>query len=175
MNREAPSLSISTPLTPEMWVTIDALLDCDFEEPVRNIYLKAKAVELLSLTVLQFNGFDRPGGGAGFSSADREQRLIDVASHIYRREISNPPSIEELSRRVGLNRNKLTNGFRTSFGMTPAEYSRKLRLEWATRRLSEGLDLKQVAIEAGYDSIAAFGRAFRQRYGRVPSSATQRP
>lgn len=169
----APSLSIGMPLTPEMWITIDAVLDCDFDEPIRNNYLKAKAVELLALTVVQFNGFDRPGGIVSLGSADRDQRLINIASLIYRREINNPPSIDELSRRVGLNRNKLTTGFRSSFGITPAEYSRRLRLDWAARRLSEGLDVRQVAIEAGYDSVAAFGRAFRQRYGRVPTTPPQ--
>jgi AraC-like DNA-binding protein len=44
-----------------------------------------------------------------------------------------------------------------------------LRLGWAARRLSEGLDVGQAAAEAGYDSVAAFGRAFRQRYGHAPS------
>ncbi|WP_448955017.1 helix-turn-helix transcriptional regulator [Labrys neptuniae] len=174
-NVDGSSLSIATPLTPEMWMILDALIDCNFEEPTRSIYLRAKAVELLVLTVAQFNNFDFPGGTAGLTPAARDQRLIDIAALIYRRELSNPPSIDELSRRIGLNRNKLTSGFQSAFGTTPAEYSRQLRLEWAARRLSEGLDIRQVAIEVGYDSVAAFGRAFRQYYGRVPSELAPAP
>jgi AraC-like DNA-binding protein len=168
LHKSAPSLSTRIPLTAAMWMILDALLDCDFDEPIRSIYLKAKAVELLALTVVQFNNFDRPGAAAGFGSAAREQRLIDIAALIYRRELGNPPSVDELSRRIGINRNKLTSGFRAAFGKTPAEYSRQLRLEWAARRLSEGLDIKQAAAEAGYDSVPAFGRAFRQLHGQAP-------
>ncbi|MGO4338679.1 helix-turn-helix domain-containing protein [Labrys sp. KB_33_2] len=174
-NVGASSLSIATPLTPEMWIILDALIDCKFDEPIRSIYLKAKAVELLALTVVQFNNFDLPGGTAQLASAARDQRLIDIAALIYRRELNNPPSVEELSRRVGINRNKLTAGFQSAFGLTPADFSRRLRLEWAARRLSEGLDIRQAAAEVGYDSVPAFGRAFRQHHGRVPSELSPPP
>ncbi|WP_181832911.1 helix-turn-helix transcriptional regulator [Bosea caraganae] len=168
---KAPSpVSIEMPLTPEMWLILDAMIDCTFNEPIRNVYLTAKAMELLSLTVMLFNGLARPNAVAGLSPAAREQRLIEAAALIYRSELGRPPSIEALSRRLGLNRNKLTDGFRSAFGTTPAEYSRQIRLEWAARRLSEGLDVGQAAAEVGYDSTAAFGRAFQQRYSRTPSS-----
>ncbi|MGJ4860752.1 helix-turn-helix domain-containing protein [Labrys sp. La1] len=168
-NTETSALSIATPLTPEMWMIIDAMIDCQFDAPVRNIYLRAKATELLALSVVQFNNFDLPGGTTRLAPVARDQRLIDIAALIYRRELSNPPSIDALSRRIGINRNKLTSGFHSAFGMTPAEYSRRLRLERAERRLSEGLDVRRVAAEVGYDSAAAFGRAFRQHFGRAPS------
>lgn len=53
--------------------------------------------------------------------------------------------------------------------MTPAEYSRKRRLDWAARRLSKGLEVGQAAGEVGYDSVAAFSRAFKQQFGQAPS------
>jgi AraC family transcriptional activator of pyochelin receptor len=168
-NDTRSSLSIEIPLTAEMWHIVDALIDCKFEEPVRSLYLAAKATELLVLTVVQFNSFARSGRTSALGQVGREQRLIETAALIYRSEISRPPSIESLTRRVGLNRNKLTGGFRAAFGVTPAEYSRGIRLDWAARRLSEGVDVGQVAVEVGYDSIAAFGRAFRQHHGYAPS------
>ncbi len=163
------SLSIEIPLTAEMWHIIDAFFDCKFEEPVRSLYLEAKATELLALTVVQFNSFARPGGTLALAPAGREQLLVETAALIYRSELNQPPSIETLTRRIGLNRNKLTAGFLSAFGVTPAEYSRRIRLEWAAQRLSEGVEVGQVAVEVGYDSIAAFGRAFRQYHGYVPS------
>lgn len=175
-SKQAPSsASIEMPLTPEMWAAVDALINCNFDEPVRSVYLSAKTTELLALAVVQFNRLAHPGAERGLSQAAREQQLIEAAAFIYRRELAQPPSIDTLSRRIGLNRNKLTDGFRSAFGTTPAEYSRQIRLDWAARRLSEGLDVGQAAVEIGYDSTAAFGRAFRQQFGRVPSETSLAP
>lgn len=163
------SLSLNAPLTAEMWTILDSMIDCGFDEPMRSNYLRAKAIELLTQAVVEFNGIDLPGRLAGLGSLATDQRLIDIAAHIYRRELRHPPSVNEMSRRVGINRNKLTSGFRAMFGKTPAEYSRQIRLEWAARRLSEGLNIRNAAAEAGYDSVAAFGRAFHEHFGYAPS------
>lgn len=168
-NRNKLTLSISTPLTPEMWLILDSLLDCNFEEPIRNLYLKAKAHELLILTVLRLNQLHQPRMTEQLTYQDREQRLINIAAIIYQRELHNPPSIDQLSRRIGINRNNLTSGFRTIYNTTPAEFSRRLRLEWAARRLAEGVAVSQVAAEVGYNSLAAFGRAYKQQYGHPPT------
>lgn len=169
LRKDGAALAISTPLTAEMWMILDAMIDCAFDEPVRSTYLRAKATELLTLAVIEFNGIDLPGSSAGLSSLVADQRRIDIAALIYRRELRRPPSVNELSQRVGMNRNKLTSGFRAMFGRTPAEYSREIRLDWAARRLSEGLSIRSAAAEAGYDSVAAFGRAFRENFGHAPS------
>lgn len=169
LNKESPSLYLGVPLTPEMWIVLDAILGCKFNEPVRTHYLRAKAIELLSLAVVQFNSFDLPGGAASLEPGAQDRRLVEIAAMIYQRELSHPPSVEEMGRRVGLNRNKLTSGFRLAFGKTPAEYSREVRLKWAARRLSEGATIRRAAAEAGYESVPAFGRAFREQFGYIPS------
>lgn len=163
------SMSVEVPLTPEMWLIVEALNKCCLSEPIRSRYLVAKATELLTLAVVQFNNLARPRTTAGLGRSAREQRLIEAAALVYRQELSDPPSIEALSRRLGLNRNKLTDGFQSALGMSPAAYSRKMRLDWAARRLSEGLDVSQAAVEVGYESAAAFSRAFKRQFGHAPS------
>ncbi|PRA51804.1 hypothetical protein CQ062_19520 [Ochrobactrum sp. MYb68] len=163
------TLSMSVQLTPEMWGVLDSLIDCQLDEPIRTAYMRIKAIELLLLTVVELNNYDRPKGRYALGPDKRDQKLIDVAARIYRRELANPPSIEELAHRTGLNRNKLTAGFRAAFGVTPAEYSRSFRLQWAAEKLSQGATIAQAAAEAGYDSVPAFGRAYRQQFGRMPS------
>ncbi|WP_192798482.1 helix-turn-helix domain-containing protein [Brucella intermedia] len=168
-NGRDSTLSISVQLTSEMWGVLDSLIDCHLDEPIRTAYMRIKAMELLLLTVVELNNYDGPKGHSALVPDARDKKLIDVAAHIYRRELAKPPSIEELARRTGLNRNKLTAGFRAAFGVTPAEYSRSVRLEWAAEKLFQGATIAQAAAEAGYDSVPAFGRAFRQHFGRVPS------
>ncbi|WP_273773258.1 helix-turn-helix domain-containing protein [Brucella intermedia] len=162
-------LTMSVPMTSEMWAVLDSLIDCDLEEPIRTVYLRIKATELLLLTVVELNSYDRAKGHFALLPDERDKKLIDVAARIYRKELACPPSVEELAHRTGLNRNKLTAGFRAAFGVTPAEYSRNLRLQWAKEKLFQGATIAQAAAEAGYDSLPAFGRAYRQQFGRTPS------
>src|SRR3989304_6152053 len=59
-------------------------------------------------------------------------------------------------------------------GENIAGYVRRVRLERAGRKLRMGaVDITEVALAAGYDSHAAFGKAFRQRYGLSPSEFRQ--
>src|SRR5690606_28658583 len=168
---EPSSLALEMPLSPEIWLVLEAILDCKFDEPIRHLYLCAKATELLTLSIVGFNKLSLPGMRSGTGQAAREQRLIETAALIYRKELNRPPTVEELSRRLGLNRNRLTSGFQSTFGVTPADYSRKLRIRWARQRLLSGEQVSIVAAEVGYDSLAAFGRAFRKHYGYPPSEA----
>ncbi|UJX40134.1 AraC family transcriptional regulator [Desulfovibrio sp. JY] len=55
-------------------------------------------------------------------------------------------------------------------GETVGSFQRRLRLARAAHRLAYGArSVTEVALEAGYDSPDAFGRAFRTAYGMAPS------
>ncbi|NUQ84577.1 MAG: helix-turn-helix transcriptional regulator [Anaerolineales bacterium] len=72
----------------------------------------------------------------------------------------------------------LRAAFPSSFTATTGEsavgYVRRLRLERAGRKLRMGaVDITEVALAAGYDSHAAFGKAFKQQFGLSPSEFRQ--
>ncbi|RYE30026.1 MAG: AraC family transcriptional regulator [Hyphomicrobiales bacterium] len=95
---------------------------------------------------------------------------VEAAALIYRRELSNPPSIDDLARRVGLNRNSLSEAFRERFGETPASFSRRMRLEWAREQLNARTGrVSEIAMACGYTSHAAFSRSFLEQFGKPPS------
>jgi AraC-like DNA-binding protein len=49
-----------------------------------------------------------------------------------------------------------------------------LRLERAARKLRMGaVDITEVALAAGYDTHAAFGKSFKQQFGLSPSEFRQ--
>jgi AraC family transcriptional regulator len=59
-------------------------------------------------------------------------------------------------------------------GENIATYVRRVRLERAGRKLRMGaVDITQVALAAGYQSHAAFGKAFKQQYGLSPREFRQ--
>ena len=59
--------------------------------------------------------------------------------------------------------------FTAEIGENIAAYIRRVRLERAAHKLMAGaVDLTEVAMAAGYQSHAAFSKAFKQRYGYTP-------
>jgi AraC family transcriptional regulator len=64
--------------------------------------------------------------------------------------------------------------FTKHVGESAASYIRRLRMERAGRKLRMGaVDITEVALAAGYDSHAAFGKAFKQQFGVSPSEFRQ--
>jgi AraC family transcriptional regulator, transcriptional activator of the genes for pyochelin and ferripyochelin receptors len=163
-------LEIELPMPSSAWAAVWQILQCGYPEPLRGEYQSAKAVELICYVVAALNKLGPGVSRIGVSGASRERAGIENAAHIYRYQVSDPPSLDEVARRVGLNRNKLVAGFRERFGVTPHDYSRQIRLDRAREMLrGDALSVEQVARACGYTSHAAFSRSFRQRYGLSPS------
>ena len=64
--------------------------------------------------------------------------------------------------------------FTAHTGESAASYVRRLRMVRAGQKLRMGaVDITEVALAAGYDSHAAFSKAFKQQYGLSPSEFRQ--
>jgi AraC family transcriptional regulator len=64
--------------------------------------------------------------------------------------------------------------FTAYVGESIASYVRRVRLERAGRKLRMGaVDITEVALAAGYDTHAAFSKAFKQQFGLSPSEFRQ--
>ena len=60
--------------------------------------------------------------------------------------------------------------WRVHTGVNVATYVRRMRLQRAALKLRMGaVDITEVALSAGYDTHAAFSRAFKLQYGLSPS------
>lgn len=165
----AGSLSaLKLPTNSDVMVAVDQILSCKYHEPLRNLYLSAKAIEIICEVVAQINGLVPQ---MRRSPAIRSKRVaVEAAATIYRREIFNAPTIEQLATRVGLNRNDLTEGFREAFGATPHAYGHLLRMEEARMMLQDGqLSISEVARRIGYEGYSSFSRAYRSHFGCSPS------
>jgi AraC-like DNA-binding protein len=80
-------------------------------------------------------------------------------------------SIEELGRRVGLSRSALHERFVHMIGMPPMQYLAQWRMQAASRLLLEtGASVASVALDVGYESEAAFVRAFKRAAGKPPAA-----
>jgi len=77
---------------------------------------------------------------------------------------------DELARTVGLSRSAFAERFTRIMGEPPMRYLARQRMLLAARRLRTSHDpVARIAFEAGYESEAAFNRAFKRELGVPPA------
>jgi len=79
-------------------------------------------------------------------------------------------TVDDVARRCGLGKDKLTRGFRELYRCTVAEAVSARRLDSARQLLSESdLPISSIGCRCGYLSNASFTRAFARRFGMAPT------
>ena len=80
-------------------------------------------------------------------------------------------TVDELGREVGLSRSALARRFSDRLGETPMRYLTAWRMQLARRLMRDPrLGLAEIAERVGYDSEAAFHRAFKRDAGEPPAT-----
>lgn len=104
---------------------------------------------------------------------DHSECIEDVMRYI-RAHISEPLDRETLAEVAGFSIPHFHRVFTANVGESAVSYVRRLRLERAGRKLRMGaVDITEVALAAGYDTHAAFSKAFKQQFGLSPSEFRQ--
>ena len=104
---------------------------------------------------------------------DQVDCLEDVMRYI-RAHISESLDRERLAEVAGFSVPHFHRVFTAHMGESAIGYVRRLRLERAARKLRMGaVDITEVALAAGYDTHAAFSKAFKQQFGLSPSEFRQ--
>ena len=80
-------------------------------------------------------------------------------------------TVEDLAKEVGLSRSALAQRFGEFVGVPPMQYLARWRLQLAAQQLcGGGKTLAVVAEGVGYESEAAFNRAFKREFGMSPAA-----
>jgi len=130
--------------------------------------LLGKLMELLFVEVLRRHAARLPEGSTGLLAALNDpivgRTLQAIHAHPARRW-----NIELLAREAGASRTVLAERFNAVLGKPPIEYVAGWRLQIAAERLRTGTDsIARIAEAVGYESEAAFGRAFKRVLGMSP-------
>ncbi len=92
------------------------------------------------------------------------------ASHYIRQNLSDLGSIPDLAREVGLNVNKLQQGFKYKYGKTVNDFILSTRLEKACFLLVEtDLTISEIVYKIGFNSVSYISKLFKEHYGMSPS------
>lgn len=82
---------------------------------------------------------------------------------------AHPWTIQELASHVGLSRSPFASRFARLVGESPMAYLTRLRMTKAASLLRQpGTSLIEAAAQSGYQSEAAFSKAFRRHFGMPP-------
>ena len=104
---------------------------------------------------------------------DQADCIEEVIRYI-RMHMSEPLRRETLAEVAGFSVPHFHRVFRAHVGESAISYVRRLRLERAARKLRMGaVDITEVALASGYDTHAAFSKAFKQQFGLRPSEFRQ--
>lgn len=125
--------------------------------------------ELLFIEVVRCYAESLPAGASGWLAALSDPRMAR-AIQLLHREPARPWTLDELTRRAGASRTVLVKRFTEQLGVAPMTYLTNWRMQLAARLLADGGGISRIATEVGYESEAAFSRAFKRCTGVSPGA-----
>ncbi|HET9663710.1 MAG TPA: AraC family transcriptional regulator [Burkholderiales bacterium] len=111
-----------------------------------------------------------PEDATGWLAGLRD-RYVGRALGLLHERPEHPWTIDELGREVGLSRSALHERFMRYLGQPPIQYLANWRIQLGSRLLRETRrTVAAIALEVGYESEAAFSRAFKRLVGAPPAA-----
>lgn len=111
-----------------------------------------------------------PADSSGWLAGLRD-RFVGRTLALLHEQPAHDWTMDELGRRVGLSRSALHERFVELIGVPPMQYLAQWRMQDAARRLLETrATVAAIALDVGYESEAAFARAFKRLVGKPPAA-----
>ena len=154
-------------LTPAMTVVLYQIMNFNLHPSVKNLYYKAKVLEIFSLLFNKTE--DTDAESCPFKTDSEETTKIQQAKDILLKNMSEPPTLQELANEVGLNIKKLKQGFKQIYGDTVYGFLIDYKMEYARKLLDSGTyNVNEVGIKIGYSTASHFIAAFKNKFGTTP-------
>ena len=130
----------------------------------------AKLSELLFVEAVRRYVDTMPDDRKGWLAGLRD-RMVGRALALMHARPAHPWTVEDLAREVGMSRSALAQRFTELLGVPPMQYLAQWRLQLAALQLrTADRPLARVAEDVGYESEAAFNRAFKREFGVPPAT-----
>jgi AraC-like DNA-binding protein len=146
-------------------------LAASFQRPpvfraAQRLWYQAKALEVVAAILYQpLAGEELFCQRQHHLNQERARKVLAI----LKENLAEPPSLEELGRRVGCSHFYLSRIFTQEAGKTISVTLRDLRMERAASLLRDGrMNVTEAALEVGYSSLSHFSSAFREVIGCCP-------
>jgi AraC-like DNA-binding protein len=145
-------------------------LVCEAESarPGRMVLL-SKMAEALFIETLRRYMEQLPAEQTGWLAGARDP-IVGATLALLHQRPCHSWTVAELAAQVGASRSVIVERFARYLGEPPLTYLARWRLQLAARRIQSTRNtILQVAIDVGYESEAAFNRAFKREFGLPPA------
>jgi AraC family transcriptional regulator, alkane utilization regulator len=127
-------------------------------------------MELLFVEVIRRYAAHLPASAKGWFAAINES-IVGRALQLVHKDPARRWTVEELASKVGTSRTVLAERFHACLGQAPIEYVTGWRMQLASERLRNTSEsIAGIAADVGYESEAAFNRAFKRVTGATPGA-----
>lgn len=151
-------------MTPEMQRIVDSLFNIQYEGKTKMMFFRSQITALLSHFFGQLANLKTKK----IKTLEREK--LNQAKDILLNNLDNPPSLNEISKQIGLNTFKLKKDFKQFFGVPVFKYLQNERLTMAHKLIrNQESTVQEAAWHVGYDSLSSFSNAFEKKFGYRPS------
>jgi AraC-like DNA-binding protein len=141
--------------------------------PGRSVLL-SKMAEALFVETLRRYMEQLPDEAVGWLAAARDP-IVGRTLALLHREASRAWTLEDLAAAIGASRSVLVERFGRFLGEPPLTYLTRWRMQLAAQLLqTTNKTILQLASEVGYESEAAFNRAFKREFGAPPAQYRRR-
>ena len=146
-----------------------ALAACAEQNQPGAAALLERASETMFIDALRRYLEHLPPGSTGWLAGLRDPQLGRALALIHRTP-ARPWTIDDLARAAGLSRSVFCARFLRLLGQPPMQYLARWRMEAAAGLLRDSrAPVASVALDVGYESEAAFARAFKREVGTSPA------
>ena len=158
----------------DSWPRLNALLEFAVAESNRSRpgsrSMLLRIAELMFVEVLRSHLTTASGDGPSWLSGLRDPVVGRALARLHA-EPARAWTLSDLAREAGASRSVLAERFVTLIGQPPMLYLARWRMQLAASRLAVGAaPVSAVAADVGYESEAAFCRAFKKIAGVTPAS-----
>jgi len=130
----------------------------------------ARSIELLCALATAFRDARMVQVPQATSLSEQDISRVAAAHQLVIEHFEEKLTVGEIARRCGLNRLKLSSGFRELYQCTIADAVADRRLAKARQLLTQSeLAIATIGYRCGYMNASSFTRAFTRRYGATPT------
>jgi len=154
--------------------TLQALASEMAEQAPGSEVVATRLAEVLFIQILRVHIASRPERNKGWLRAVFDPQMGTALSAIHD-SVNSPWTVESLASAAGMSRSAFAARFKELLGQTPLEYVTEWRMQKAMRLLEQrDKKLIDIARSVGYESDAAFSKAFKRVVGANPGEYLKR-
>ena len=156
---------ISNPI----FLVLNELKRYDINSSTKNLFLKAKIYELFSHLYNRNRYLNIEQ--CPFLTNEENFKKIKKAKDIIIGNMTNPPTLIDLSKEINLSLKKLKEGFKKIYGKPVFQFLLEYKMELAKKLLAENnYNVNEVSLKLGYSTASHFITAFKNKYGLTPKN-----